>query len=96
MGPTGLLNTRFFKEYKLFCLCIPNDLELSNRLLLSLHSMIALSVNPSLYILVQAYFLLLTLIELTCYITLLFHSSAAVKEKLIGVRQNAIRYNKFL
>ena len=39
----------------------------------------------------QAYFLILTLIELTCYITLLFHSSAAVKEKLIGVRQNAIQ-----
>ena len=42
---------RFFKEYTLFSLFIPADLELSNRLLLSLHSIIALSVYPSLKIL---------------------------------------------
>ena len=36
---------------KLFCLCIPTDGELSNRLLLSLHSIIAPSVYPSLLIL---------------------------------------------
>ena len=36
----------FVKEYKPFCLCIPTDLELFNRLLLSLHSMIALFVYP--------------------------------------------------
>ena len=47
MGPTGLLSTelRFFMEYKLFCLRIPTDLELSNRLLLSLHSTLALSLQ---------------------------------------------------
>ena len=43
----------FYKVYilgqlaLLFCKCIPTDLELSNRLLLSLHSIIALSVYPS-------------------------------------------------
>ena len=31
-----------------FCLCIPTDIELSYRLLLSLHSVIAVSVYPSL------------------------------------------------
>ena len=44
---------RFIKYYKLFCLCIPTDIELPKRLLLSLHStVIALTVNPSFSILV--------------------------------------------
>ena len=49
-GPTGSLNTKvLFKEYKLFAyLCIPTDIELCYRLLLRLHSIIAVSVHPSL------------------------------------------------
>ena len=43
-----ILFIKGIKEYKLFCPCIPTDVELSNRLLLGLHSIIALSVNPSL------------------------------------------------
>ena len=50
------LSGRSVKEYNFFVyLCIPIDLELSNRLLLSLHSMIALSVNPSFSILALYY-----------------------------------------
>ena len=47
MGPTGSLKNRNFFAY----VSIPTDLEHSNRLLLSLHSLIALSVYPFLLIL---------------------------------------------
>ena len=49
-GPTGSLNTKvLFKEYiQTFCLCIPTDMELCYRLLLSLHTIIDVSVHPSL------------------------------------------------
>ena len=39
---------RFIKEYKLFCLSIPTNIELCYRLLLSLHKIIAVSVYHSL------------------------------------------------
>ena len=41
-----LIIQRFFKEYKKIFLCIPADIELSYRLLLSLLSIIAVSVYP--------------------------------------------------
>ena len=47
MGPTGLLNTKVLQGIQTFWLCIPTDIELSYRLLLSLHSIIAVSVYPS-------------------------------------------------
>ena len=45
----------YHRKYKLFCLCIPTDIELSNRLLLSLPSLIAPFVNPSFSILVYVH-----------------------------------------
>ena len=46
MGPTGLLNTKVLKGIQTFLPMIPTDLERSNRLLLSLYSITALSVYP--------------------------------------------------
>ena len=48
MGPTGLLNAKVLYGIQTFCLCIPTDIKISYRLLLSLHSIIAVSVYPSL------------------------------------------------
>ena len=48
MGPTGLWNTKVLQGIQTVWLCIPTDIELSYRLLLSLHSIIAVSVYPSL------------------------------------------------
>ena len=56
-GPTGLLNTGI----QTFCLCIPTDKELSYRLSLSLHSIIAVFVYPSL---INSW-----LLDLVCYST---------------------------
>ena len=47
MGPTVFLNTKVLQGIQTFLLCIPTDIELSYRLLLSLHSIIAVSVYPS-------------------------------------------------
>ena len=50
-----LAKSRNHTVNKLFCLCIPTDGELSNRLLLSLHCIIASSIYPSLNIFVTVH-----------------------------------------
>ena len=51
MGPTRLKYKGSLSNTNSYFLYIPTDIELSNRLLLSLHSIIALSANPSFSIL---------------------------------------------
>ena len=48
LGPTGILNTKVLYGIQTFCLCIPIVIELCYSLLLSLHSITAVSVHPSL------------------------------------------------